>query len=575
VTPQPERTKVGTALEDGPIVRPGHNCWRVDRADQLRCIQDAAEYFGLVRRAMLSARRTLFLLGWDTSPHTDLLPGENPTDGPTRLDQLIAFIAHRRPDLRCYLLTWDYGLVHLFERDPFTRWRLGWRMPKNVVFAFDDHHPVGACHHQKVVVVDDRLAFSGGIDLTGHRWDTPAHRVDDPSRISLDGDAYPPYHEVQAMVSGPAAAALGELARERWRALGVEALPPVDPTPEDLWPKDAVPDLTDAPVAIARTVPAWETQPAIREAEALYLDSIARARRTIYIESQYFTADHIADALAIRLTEVDGPEVILVTPKCCEGWLEQATMGVLRDEVMRRLIAADRYGRLRVVYPAASQSRDVATFVHSKVMFIDDQLARIGSSNLSKRSMGVDSECDLAIDAGGDRRLSEGILRIRDRLLAEHLGAPADVVTRAVDAGESIRAIVDAHRAADRTLVPLPTPDAVDESSEALIAAADPIEPIATDVAVRAVLAAPGTLVGATPARTISRLGAAAVACCVVGLGVFALWGPSVPWPRTRPTRATGGAMLFVAAVAGLRSWLFARRATRVVSNHHRRSEFG
>jgi phospholipase D1/2 len=575
VMAHPERIERGTALDDGPIVRPGYNCWRVDRADQLRCIQDAAEYFSLVRHAILSARKTLFLLGWDTSPHTDLLPGEQPADGPTRLDQLIAFVARRRPDLRCYLLTWDYGLVHLFERDPFTRWRLGWGMPKNVVFAFDNHHPIGACHHQKVVVVDDQLAFSGGIDLTGHRWDTPAHRVDEPSRISLDGNAYPPYHEVQAMVSGPAAAALGELARERWRALGADALPPVGPTPDDLWPEDAVPDLTDAPVAIARTVPAWETQPAVREAEALYVDSIARARRTIYIESQYFTADRIADALAARLAEPDGPEVIIVTPKCCEGWLEQATMGVLRDEVIRRLIAGDRHGRLRLMYPCASRSRDVATFVHSKVMFIDDQLARIGSSNLSKRSMGVDSECDLAIDAAGDRRLSDGILRIRHRLIAEHLGVPADVVTRAVDAGRSIREIVDSHGAADHTLVPLPTPEAVGDSSEALIAAADPIEPIAPDVAVRAVLAAPRTLVGAAPARTLSRLGAAALACGVVGLGAVALWGTPLPLPRARSVRATGSAMLLVAALAGVRSWLFARRAARVVSNHHRRSEFG
>ena len=101
-------------------------------------------------------------------------------------------------------------------------------MPRGVRFGFDDHHPVGASHHQKIVVVDDQLAFCGGIDLTGHRWDTSAHRPDEPARKTPLGKAYGPYHEVQAMVTGPAAASLGVLARDRWRALGAERMPSVD-----------------------------------------------------------------------------------------------------------------------------------------------------------------------------------------------------------------------------------------------------------------------------------------------------------------------------------------------------------
>ena len=77
-------------------------------------------------------------------------------------------------------------------------------------------------------------------------------------------------------------------------------------------------------------------------------------------------------------------------------------MGAFRDGAFRQLIAADAHKRLRLVYPAASRSRDVPTFVHSKVMIVDDALARIGSANYSHRSMGVDTECDLAVDAGGD-----------------------------------------------------------------------------------------------------------------------------------------------------------------------------
>ena len=103
------------------------------------------------------------------------------------------------------------------------------------------------------------------------------------------------------MVNGPVAATLGMLARDRWRALGEDKLPPVASFPDDPWPPDVTPDLTDVDVAIARTLPDTETQPGIRECEALFLDSIAAAKRAIYIESQYFTNDTLGAALAARL----------------------------------------------------------------------------------------------------------------------------------------------------------------------------------------------------------------------------------------------------------------------------------
>ena len=255
-------------------------------------------------------------------------------------------------------------------------------------------------------MVDDQLAFCGGIDLTGHRWDTSRTRVEEPARATPLGGPYGPYHEIQAMV-GPVAASLGALARDRWRALGEEQMPPVCSSAEDLWPSDLSPDLADVDVAIARTLPGSETQPAIRECEALFLDSIAAAKRTIYIESQYFTNDTLGAALAARLREPHGPEILVVTPQECHGWLERTTMGAFRDAVFRQLIAADIHRRLRIVYPAASRAQNVPIFVHSKVMIVDDELVRIGSANFSRRSMGVDTECDLAVDAGGDPACSK------------------------------------------------------------------------------------------------------------------------------------------------------------------------
>jgi phosphatidylserine/phosphatidylglycerophosphate/cardiolipin synthase-like enzyme/uncharacterized membrane protein YdjX (TVP38/TMEM64 family) len=464
----------------------------VNAADRFYCVQDAADYFRLVRQALLAARKTVFTLGWDTTAHTDLLPdppkheepgspkrGEREGLGPTRLDKLLAFIARRRRGLRCYILTWDYGSLYTLERDPFSRWRFGWRMPRGVRFGFDDHHPVGASHHQKIVVVDDRLAFCGGIDLTGHRWDTCAHRPDEPARVTPQGKAYGPYHEVQAMVSGPVAASLGELARERWRALGAEGLPPVAPSSEDLWPDDVAPDLEDVSVAISRTMPGSGTTPPVRECEALFLDSIAAARQAIYIESQYFTNETLSRALVSRLAEPDGPEIIVIAPKECHGWLEKSTMGAFFDGVIRELIAGDAHGRLRVVYPAASRARDVPTFIHSKVMVVDDELVRIGSANFSHRSMGVDTECDLAAVAGGRPEVRAGIQHIRNRLLAEHLGMSVKDVASELERARSLRTLIDGHEQADHTLVRIQLPaEPVEPPSAALKAAADPDAPV-------------------------------------------------------------------------------------------------
>src|SRR5688572_13265989 len=255
-----------------PVAQPGRNCWRVERADEFYCIQDAADYFRLVRDALLRAEKTVFILGWDIFASVDLLPSgtaevaQKPQAKaePTCFDQLLDYIAQRRPALRCYILIWDYAALYTLERDPWSRWKLGWRTHRHVRFGFDDRHPVGGSHHQKIVVVDDQLAFCGGIDLTSHRWDTCAHRVEEPARCSFGGKPYGPYHEVHAMLTGPVAASLGTLARDRWRALGEEGLPAVRPSAEDLWPADVTPDLTEVEVAIARTVPGSETQPGVR-----------------------------------------------------------------------------------------------------------------------------------------------------------------------------------------------------------------------------------------------------------------------------------------------------------------------
>ena len=416
---------------------------------------DAAAYFAAIADAIARAERSVMILSWDVDSRTSLVGGL-PADPTCRLGGLLNAALEERPELQIRVLNWDFAMLYAFEREALPLYRREWRAHRRLHFRLDANHPIGGCHHQKVVVVDDAVAFVGGLDICARRWDTPRHDAADPRRVDFAGKPYAPFHDVQVAVDGPAAAALGMLARRRWeRATGERLVPGVDAA--DRWPASVRPDFTDVRVGIARTVPAGLDEWEVREVETLFLDAIAAARRTIYVENQYFTSTRIAEALAVRLAERDGPEIVIVVPRECSGWLEQQTMGMRRRRIVERLHAADRHGRLRVYAPVLTDV-DVGTNVHSKVMVVDDRLLRIGSANLSNRSMAVDTECDVAIEAHDDAAVARGILRIRDRLLADHLGIPEAAVAAATGATDSLIVAVERLLGATHTLVPLERP---------------------------------------------------------------------------------------------------------------------
>src|SRR3546814_703869 len=144
---------------------------------------------------------------------------------------------------------------------------LRWARRRNITFKFDSAHPIGATHHQKIVVIDDALAFCGGIDMTADRWDTPAHCDDDRRRRRPGGQPYGPWHDLNAAVDGDAAKALGVLGRERWKRASGEVLPVPDGSDRNLWPERLQPLLRDVRVAISRTRPEQDDAKEIREIE--------------------------------------------------------------------------------------------------------------------------------------------------------------------------------------------------------------------------------------------------------------------------------------------------------------------
>jgi len=317
--------------------------------------------------------------------------------------------------------------------------KLGWRTHRRLAFCMDSAHPAGSCHHQKIVVIDDALAFVGGLDLTRSRWDTPDHRPDDPHRRDPDGSQYAAFHDVQAMVDGEVARALAELCRERWRkATGQrpETAPDrmCDPTIPTLWPAEVPVDVADVRIGIARTMPEYLDQPACHELLSLHQDIIRQSRHYLYIENQYFTSGILGDELAARLSHSDSPDVLIVSPRKQSGWLEEATMGVLRSRLHAQLGSINGAGRYRLMCPHVPGSSEHCLNVHSKVLVMDGRLLMIGSANLSNRSMTCDTECGLCLEISGTSeersRIRDAILLMQARLLAEHLGHPMDKVLK-------------------------------------------------------------------------------------------------------------------------------------------------
>jgi phosphatidylserine/phosphatidylglycerophosphate/cardiolipin synthase-like enzyme/uncharacterized membrane protein YdjX (TVP38/TMEM64 family) len=450
------------------------NCWRVAQARRAAFLIDADAYFSAFRAAVSRAQHTVIILGWDIDTRTRIA---RPSEGHARtLLPFLNDVLERRPGLRVYALAWDFSMIYTLEREPLPSYRFAWDAHPRLSFQLDSAHPFGASHHQKIVVVDDAVAFAGSIDLTIRRWDVRAHDAHEPDRVDPVGRPYPPVHDVQMIVEGEAAVALGALARARWQAATGHpiAAPPPGSAGDGshLWPPHLTPDVRDAPIGIARTLPEREGTAAAREVAQLLVDAIASARRWIYIENQYLTSAMAAAALARCLGEPKGPEVVIVLPREEHGWLEQSSMGIMRARLLRRLAESDPHGRLRLYYPVVPELDAGCVNVHSKLMVIDDTLARVGSANLSNRSMGLDTECDLALDAELDPRLHGVIAGFRNTLLAEHLGVEEQAVADALAARGSLIAAVDALRGGPRTLALLPIP-AADSAAEPNTAATD------------------------------------------------------------------------------------------------------
>lgn len=433
-------------------LEPGVNCWKMAGCERFGVLVDGQSYFEALASSLAKARRRIALLGWDFDSRTFLRPQKRRRRR-LPIGEFLRDLVERTRTLEIEVLVWWGSVFYGCNPDlPVSLGDAWWSHPR-IRFRLDDHHPLGACHHQKVVCIDDKVAFVGGIDITQCRWDLRKHKPVEVRRRDHLNAPYAPVHDLQAVVDGDAARAIAELVSERWRVLTGAPLEPLNQVAGDPWPDDVKPLLERHPVAIARTQPLLDAQPEAREIEAINLACIERAERFVYIEAQYFTIPQVAERLAAQLEAPHGPEVVIIANNVSSGWVEQQAMFENRDRLFSLLRRADRHDRLRTFFPVACRDPACCIKVHSKLLIVDDKFVRLGSSNLNSRSLGVDTECDLVLEADTPEA-RRAIARLSTVLLAEHLDVRPRRLTRALQRHGSVLRAIDALNRKKRGLMP-------------------------------------------------------------------------------------------------------------------------
>lgn len=371
--------------------------------------------------AISQARHSVWLVDWAMSVDMELIRGRDrdeipPASGPAgsgyRVFDLLTAMADR-VDVR--ILLWRGAL--LFQpRSIVAKRGLDQMREVNprVRGCQDKHRRFAHCHHQKTIVVDGRIAFVGGLDMTNFdvdRWDTTAH----PVREGLN------WHDLCLRLEGEAAKDVARNFIQRWEAVTHEPMA----LPEGAGTRAGN---AGAPVQIVRTIPAGNYAFAPQGEFGIawaYQQAFRVARRYIYLENQYLWSPAVVQELIAALRRVDDPtfRILIVLPA-------RPNIGKGDTDVHVRLLreADQDRGRVRIfsLYTAAPEDRRAwiykPIYVHAKVAIIDDEWCTVGSANLNGRGMEGDSEINAQVlDAGLARSM-------RLRLWAEHLGLPEETI---------------------------------------------------------------------------------------------------------------------------------------------------
>ena len=356
---------------------------------------DGSEALPRIAEAISAARERVWIAGWHFTPEFHV--------GDTPLRELLAEAAER-VDVK--VLAWAGAPLPLFhpDRKEVREMREQLVAGTRIECVLDSRERPMHCHHEKLVIVDGRIAFVGGIDLTtlgGDRLDTPAH----PARGSVG------WHDAAARLEGPAVADVAEHFALRWGEVTREKL---EGSPAD--------EAGGVELQVVRTVPnsVYDRLPRgdFRIIES-YLRAVRSAERLVYLESQFLWSYEFVSVLEEKLRNPpsDDFRVVVVLPAHPNNGQEdtRGQLGVLAEADG----GDDRFLACTLWQPGAD-ARPV--YVHAKIGIVDDRWLTLCSANLNEHSFFNDTEMNVVTH---DPEIARAV---RLRLWAEHLGCdPAEL----------------------------------------------------------------------------------------------------------------------------------------------------
>jgi phosphatidylserine/phosphatidylglycerophosphate/cardiolipin synthase-like enzyme len=394
---------------------------------------DGEDALDRLQEDIAGARESVLLAGWHFEPSFRLT-----RDGPTLRELLAGVAAHA--DVR--LLAWAGAPLPLFKpsRPDVRKTREAMVKGTKIRMELDAKERPMHCHHEKIAVIDGRVAWVNGIDLTslgGDRLDSSAH----PAHGAIG------WHDAGSRIEGPLVGDVADHFTMRWHEVTGEkiALAAVDS------PQGAV------RAQFVRTVPnnVYDAVPRgdFRILEA-YVRALRSAQQLIYLESQFLWSPELVSILRAKLVDPPSDEfrlLVLLPAKPNNGTDDtRGQLGVLADaDRDRRLLACTLYqpGHVDQVY------------VHAKIGIVDDRWLCIGSANLNEHSFFNDTEaCVITTDEQLARET-------RLRLWREHLrrddvdGPPHEVIDQVwrptAEAGDHLAFLPHVSRRTRRFLGPI------------------------------------------------------------------------------------------------------------------------
>jgi phosphatidylserine/phosphatidylglycerophosphate/cardiolipin synthase-like enzyme len=360
---------------------------------RLEFLVDGASVLPRMVDDIRAAKSHVHVTGWFFTPTFQMGHG-----GPVLRDLLAEAAKH--VDVR--VLAWAGAPLPLFhpDRGEVRQMRDELTSGNAIQMQLDSRERPLHCHHEKVVLVDDRVAYVGGIDLTslaGNRLDTSLHEP----RNGVG------WHDAAFRLEGPIVADVAEHFRLRW----------IGPLPEPREPEPA----GDLDAQLVRTVPD-NVYDGLPRGEFTILESYMRALRSaerfVYLESQFLWSPELIEILGGKLRRPPHPDfrVVVVLPANPNNGKDntRGQLGVLVDAA-KRGGSEERFLACTLFQPGGN-----SVYVHAKVGIVDDAWMTVGSANLNEHSLFNDTELNVVV------RDEAFIRAARLRLWEEHLEQPAD-----------------------------------------------------------------------------------------------------------------------------------------------------